>query len=53
MNHYIITHDIATKQPLTEQQQYDIMMAIGDLLDNYPLEFEDWKTNRRTEQREL
>ena len=53
MNHFIITHDIATMRPLTEKEQYDIMMAIGDLLDDYPLEFEDWKTTRRTETRDL
>ena len=51
MNHFIYTVDIATVRPLTSEEQNDIVIAIGALLDEYPIEFEDWKTKTSTETR--
>jgi hypothetical protein len=53
VDHFIITHDIATARPLTEKDRYDIMMAFDKVLAEYPIEFEDWKTTQRTEVREV
>lgn len=53
MNHFVYTLDIATALPMSEEEQYDLRMAIDALVAEWPREFEDWKTHWHTEKREF
>lgn len=53
MNHFVYTLDIATPRPMSEEEQYDLRMAIDSLVENWPHEFEDWKTHWHTEERNI
>jgi hypothetical protein len=53
VKHFIYTVDIATIHPLTDSEEYDLIMRFDSVLASFPKEFEDWKIHTHREDRPL